>query len=80
MKMPMNFFSVHWLVPVLAPFGTARAGRKAESHRKKLNPFFFFGIDGWPQTDLLISRIAREISKSFCMSEVAVFCIRRTAA
>jgi hypothetical protein len=53
---------------------------KTEIHRKKLKPFFFFGITGWPHTDLVIFRIAREISKSSCMSEVAVFCIRRTAA
>lgn len=51
-------------------------------HRKKLNPFFFSwaaGTVGWPQTALVICRIAREISESACMSEIAVFCIRRTA-
>jgi hypothetical protein len=48
-------------------------------YRKKLNPFFFSGRAGWPLTALVICRIALEISESSSMSEVAVFCIRRTA-
>jgi hypothetical protein len=50
------------------------------TYRKKLNPFFFTGAVGWPLMDLVICRIAWEISESSCMSETAVFCMRRTAA
>jgi hypothetical protein len=50
------------------------------SYPKKLNFFFFSGIGGWPQTDRVICRIAREIGESSSVIGVAVFCIRRTAA
>jgi hypothetical protein len=46
MKMPMNFFSVHWLVPVLAPFGTARAEREDGVLSEEAESFFLFR-DRW---------------------------------
>jgi hypothetical protein len=53
--------------------------KKETPYRKKLNPFFFSEMAGWPLTALVIFWIALEISESSSMSEVAVFCIRRTA-
>jgi hypothetical protein len=50
-----------------------------DSSPKKLSPFFFSGTAGWSLTARVIRRIALEISESSFMSEVAVFCIRRSA-
>jgi hypothetical protein len=54
--------------------------QKPSSHLKKLKLFFFSGTAGSPVMDLVIFRIAREISVSSSVSGVAVLCILRTAA
>jgi hypothetical protein len=45
-----------------------------------LMPFFGFGVQGAPQTHLVICWMVSEIGEFPEMSGVAVFCMRRTAA
>jgi hypothetical protein len=46
MNMPMNLFRVHWLVTLLAPFGTARAERKDRDSPEEAETLFLFR-DNW---------------------------------
>jgi hypothetical protein len=61
-----------------SPLRRTSVAWQAFPYRKEL-PLFLFR-NRWLQTAFAICRIALEISESSSMSEVAVLCIRRTAA
>ena len=63
-----------------APLPRPTVAQNRKTYLKKLNPFFFSGIGGPPQTDSVICRITRDIPAPSSLSGAAVFCIRRTAA